>query len=386
MGIRLTEATKAWVLIGEKAGCTPFSDALEQKKITLPELSPESCLVETLYGSWEGNMDHALRADPVNICVQRKEPEVVLGNSAVVRVLAPGENSGLAEGDCCLIYGAAETDEYGYMTLALAYDAPATSGVLAKRLVIPAANLIPLPKTTRHDLERWAAFSIRYITAWGNLNVAIKAFRSQMDEHDLPVLNIGAWGGGTSYAEVTLAKLRGHAPFLVTSSGSRLEHLKKIGVTGIDRRRFMGLSFDEDRYDSDPDYHKAYAAREDIFLEAVLEATGGQGFHVIVDNIGTPIFRASLRSLARQGVFATSGWKRGMRTPLFRAIETIQRHIHIHTHYATRNEADESVSFAEENDWLPPMPARVWRWQDIPALADAYAEGDTSWFPVFSAL
>ncbi len=96
-----------------------------------------------------------------------------------------------------------------------------------------------------------------------------------------------------------------------------------------------------------------------------------------------PVFRASLRSLARQGVFATSGWKRGMRTSMYRAIETIQRHIHVHTHYATRAEADESVRFAEEHGWLPPLAEKVWDWQEIPALADSYAAGEAGWFPVF---
>lgn len=382
--MKLTELTSAWVLLGDKAGRQPYSDALEEKKVRLPEILPGSCLVEPIFGSWEGNMDHALRADPVNICSLRKEAEVVLGNSAVVRVLVAGENSNLSEGDECIINGAAEADDFGFMTKALAYDAPATSGILAKRLVLSAVNLIPLPSSTRHDLKRWAAFSVRYITAWGSLNVALKAFRAQMNERNLPVLNIGAWGGGTSYAEVTLAKLRGHKPFMMTSSATRLEQLKKAGVTGIDRRNFLSLSFDERRFETEPEFRESYLAQEAIFLDAVKQATDGTGFHIIVDNIGVPVFRASLRSLARQGVFATSGWKRGMRTPVYRAIETIQRHIHVHTHYATLGEAVDAVSFAEDNDWLPPLPDKVWSWEDIPALADSYADGEAGWFPVFS--
>ena len=378
------ESTKAWVLSGEKSGRKPFAAALDERALRLPALSPESCLVETLYGSWEGNMDHALRADPVNICSQRKEAEVVLGNSGIVRVLAAGDQSGLVEGDCCLIYAASEADALGFPTLALAYDAPGTTGLLAQRLVLPARNLIALQPNTRHELRRWASFSIRYITAWGNLNVAVKAFRAQVDEHQVPQLNIGAWGGGTAYAEATLAKLRGHKAFLITSSATRLAHLRDIGIGGIDRRRFSELSFDEARYADDPEYRARYATEEKSFLTAIDAETGGDGFHVIVDNIGIPVFRASLRALSRQGVFATSGWKHGMKTPLYRAIETIQRRIHVHTHYATRAEADEAVTFAEETGWLPPAPERVWGWHEIPALADAYAAGRADWFPVFA--
>ena len=378
-----TEQTSAWVLVGDKSGLQPYADALQAKTIDLPALTSDSCLVETLCGSWEGNMDHALRADPVNICRQRKEPEVVLGNSGVVRVLKAGADSGLTAGQTCLIYGAAETDEYGYMVKALAYDAPGTVGVLARRLVLPAANIIPMPDS-RHELLRWASFSVRYITAWGNLHAALRALRTQITETQLPTVHVGAWGGGTCYAEATLAQLLGHHASLITSSDSRLAALAAAGIHGIDRRGFTQLDFQEARYEQDAAYRAAYLEQEEAFMDAVHAATDGQGFHVIVDNIGTPIFRASLRALARGGVFATSGWKSGMRTSSFRAIETIQRHIHVHTHYATRTEAEAAAEFAETHDWLAPAPEQVWGWSEIPALAETFASGNAGWFPVFS--
>jgi hypothetical protein len=69
---------------------------------------------------------------------------------------------------------------------------------------------------------------------------------------------------------------------------------------------------------------------------------------------------------------------------LVRAIECMNRHIHVHTHCARYDEAVEAVAFAEENAWLPPENPPVYGWADVPRLAADYRAGELgSYFPLF---
>ncbi len=74
-----------------------------------------------------------------------------------------------------------------------------------------------------------------------------------------------------------------------------------------------------------------------------------------------------------------------MRTHIARAIECLNRHIHVHTHFARYQEGLDAVQFAEQQAWMPPHPDRVWSWDEIPAMFQAYAEGKiASYFPIFA--
>lgn len=48
------------------------------------DIAENEVLVETICGCWEANMTHALQRKPVDICRQRHEARVVLGNAGVV--------------------------------------------------------------------------------------------------------------------------------------------------------------------------------------------------------------------------------------------------------------------------------------------------------------
>ena len=174
--------TQAWVL---RAGPAPTageprqaprygdaelpSDAFTLEPYSFPAPMEDECLLEPLFGCWEANYAHALRREPVDVCRQRGEGRIVLGNCGVVRVLQAGSDvSNVKEGDVCLLHGAAVVDKRGHMVKAHAYDAPGTIGILAKRTKAPARQLIPLPQDNPFTLEQWAAFSLRYVTAWSN--------------------------------------------------------------------------------------------------------------------------------------------------------------------------------------------------------------------------
>jgi NADPH:quinone reductase-like Zn-dependent oxidoreductase len=372
---------------GSEAGVS--DDAFRLETFEFPEPTGDDCLVEPLYGCWEGNFSHAIARVPVDICRQRGERKVVLGNSGVVRVLRPGpEVKGLREGDVCLLVGTHIKDRYGYMTMAYAYDAPNTMGLLARRSSVPARALMPVPRDSRFTLPQWAAFNLRYLTAWSNHRVAYGAWRLHVPEKLFPEgFPVWAWGGGVAFAQLTLARIKDSARcVLITSLQARRALAERAGLETVDRSTYPDLSFHASRYDADPEYAARYRDCEKRFVQEVHARTDGEGAAIFIDNIGTPVFRATLKALAREGVVTTCGWKKGMRLELLRAMECIARHTFIHTHYATRPEAEDAVRFACERGWMVPQDAlgKIWEWNEVAKLAAGHLTGAIeSYFPVY---
>ena len=241
-----------------------------------------------------------------------------------------------------------------------------------------------LPKNGRYSLKQWAAFSLRYSTAWANWKVAYGSWRLQMPELLMPTAYVCAWGGGVGLAEVTLAKFFGCRALLIASSDERLRLIEEAGVEAIDRRRFPRLDFDAEKYETDRRYRADYLSNESAFLEILRSKTDGFGVSIFIDNIGRPVFRATVKALGRQGVVASVGWKRGMHLNVNRAPECINRHIHVFTHGASYAEGIASLRFAEETGWLPPVSDEIYAWGDIDRLAQDFADARVkSYFPLF---
>jgi len=357
-------STQAWVLHPAASPGEPAQLVQEEFRFAPPE--PDEALVRPLYGCWEGNMSHALRRSPLDLCVARDESSIVLGNAGVVEVVQAETTSGLRPGDRCLVFCNGEPDAHGYPRRIYGYDARRTIGVLARQTKLKNRQLIKLPADSSISLEQWAGFSLRYVTAWANWRVALGCWRAQMDDSPAAQAAVLSWGGGVGLAELTLARLAGHPAGMVASRPSRLALIERHGITPIDRSAFSEASFEAD------------------FLREVQRLTDGQGAAIFVDNIGAH-YRSTLKALARQGVLATSGWKHGLTFPVVRASECIDRHIHVYTHYARRDEGEAAVAFADVHGWAPPKPQQVWAWDDIPQLAEAYAAGDIDdYFPVYS--
>lgn len=367
--------TEAWVLYpGTPDMPADVRSELHMETIELPEAGAAEVLVEPVVASWEGNMTHAIQRDPVDLCHHRREPWVVIGNAGVVRVLRPcAEAPDLKEGDLCLVFCNGCPDDYGYPVKIYGYDAPGSLGLLAKRTKLHHSQLIALPEATRHPVEQWAAFSLRYITAWANWHLAWGCFRLHAARPANPY--VWGWGGGVALGELQLAQRAGCGTTLITSQDERAELVRKLGMEALDRRTFDGMQYDPDRFASDGKYRRAYAAAEESFLRLVRERTGGRGVSVFIDYIGLPVYRATLRALGRPGVLTTAGWKEGMELSSLRAVECMAWHTHVHTHYATRPQALEAVAYAEESGWLPPVERSPWLWEDVDALGEASAEG-----------
>ncbi|MCA9564911.1 MAG: zinc-binding dehydrogenase, partial [Myxococcales bacterium] len=228
-----------------------------------------------------------------------------------------------------------------------------------------------------------AAFSLRSVTAWSNHRMAFGTLRLALDEKELPQPYVWGWGGGVTLAQLHLARLQGCQTVQISSDERRRKAAEDLGIDTIDRAEFKDLRWDEKKYKTDPDYKARYKAAEATFLAKVEEKTGGEGVHIFIDYVGSPVIRATQKALARQGVLTTAGWKAGMRVWFLRAVECIERHQHIHTHYARYSEGVQAVNFAEANGWLPTPDERIYDYDEVPQLAEDYDAGDFVYFPIY---
>ncbi|HET6271642.1 MAG TPA: zinc-binding alcohol dehydrogenase family protein [Bacteroidota bacterium] len=381
----MSVTTEAWVLYKGKDPKRTEPATLVREHYTFEEITDQEVLVESLYGCWEGNMSHALDRKPVDICHQRKEEKVVIGNAGVVRILKCGKAvTTVKEGDIALLFCNGKWDKFGYPEKILGYDAEGTIGLLARQTKLHQYQVIPLPDKSRFTPQQWAAFSLRYITAWSNWNLAYHVWRVQMTEEDCPAPHVWGWGGGVSYAELALAKFSGCRVAMLSANDERLCEFKKMGIIPIDRRQFPDLEFSDQRYQIDLEYKRAYLESEQKFLSTVNELTSGLGVSIFIDYVGSPVFRATIKALARQGVVTTAGWKHGMTITTYRAMECINRHQMVHTHYARYPQGRAAVRFAEETGWMPQLNGqKEYSFDDIPQLAQDYADGKCSYFPMY---
>src|SRR6185369_5729113 len=317
------------------------------------------------------------------ICRQRREERVVIGNAGVVRVLRPGADvRSLREGDLCMVFCNGVADERGYPEKIYAYDAPGTIGLLARRTKLHQRQLIRIPDGSRLSLQQWAAFSLRYVTAWANWHAAHGCWRALSGEETPP--GVWGWGGGVSYAQLTLATLLGCPATMISSDLNRIGLIETSRIEAVDRREFPHLAFDPEAYAADASFKERYFASEKQFLRLVEERTGGRGVDIFIDFIGLPVYRATLKALARPGGITTAGWKDGMLLSTVRALECMHWHTHVHTHYARYDQALAAIAFAEENAWAPPREEEPHRWEDVPKLAVAHVRGEiSSFYPVY---
>jgi len=377
--------TDAWVLYAGEKGAAPSPTELVRETFELDDPGAEEAVCSPLFGCMEGNMGHALERKPIDICLARGEEKVVIGNAGVVRVERCGADvTTVKEGDTAILFCNGDPDEFGYPRKIFGYDTPGTSGVLAKTTKFDQRQLIPVPADSKHSPEEWAAFSLRYVTAWSNWELAYGTLRLLLDDEELPSPQVWGWGGGVCLGELALAKHFGCEATQIASNDERLATIEKLGIRPLDRREFIDLYYDKKRFRKDEDYTAKYTAAEKTFMARVNEITDGKMVNIFLDYVGVPVLRATLKALAREGVIATAGWKAGMMIELVRATECIARHQHVHTHYARYRQGQAAVAFAEKNGWLPPLDGKVYPFDDVPQMFKDYDEGNLGWFPIFA--
>jgi NADPH:quinone reductase-like Zn-dependent oxidoreductase len=380
----MTVRTDAWVVHAGKPGAPPERAELAREVYEFEAPKPDEALVEPLFGCMEGNMGHILDRLPIDICLDRGEPRCVPGNAGVVRVVrAEPECTTVTDGDYAILFCNGQPDAFGYPQKIFGYDDPGSIGMLAKTTKLKAHQMIPIPKDTRHSLQSWAAFSLRYVTAWSNWELAYGTLRLMLDAQELPAPHVWGWGGGVTLGELVLAKHAGCKVVQIASTDERLATIEAQGITAVDRREFEALYFDRDRFRRDEAYTASYIAAENTFLDRVRGLTDGKMVSIFIDYVGAPVLRATIRATTRESVITTAGWKEGMRIELVRATECIERRQHVHTHYARYAQGAAAVAFAEEHGWLPPVD-EVFGYDDVPAMFDEYAKNTLGWFPVYA--
>ncbi|MBD3007231.1 MULTISPECIES: zinc-binding dehydrogenase [unclassified Streptomyces] len=379
--------TEAWILHAGPEGVRPEArppGKLRRGRHSFAAPGDDEALVEPLYGSWEANIEHALSRRPIDVCHLRHEEAVVLGNLGIVRVLDPKGSPSLKEGDICMVMPFAKRDRYGYAELIYAYDAPHTVGLLAKRTKIAADLLLPIPENSAYSLPQWAAYA-RYFTAWDNWRVAHQCWSTQMPNQDPGEHLVFGWGGGVVLAELQLAKRAGFRVAMTAGSDGRLAELTRLGITAVDRRLFPHLTLDPEHPPLDAEETARYRASEKEFLRTIGALSDGAGTAVFIDNIGAPLYKATIKAMARQGVVTTVGWKHGMRTFHLRASECINRHLHVNTHVWRYDDCATIRDHQENTAWMPSIdPAAIYEFDEVGQLTADYSSGKIdSYFPLY---
>jgi NADPH:quinone reductase-like Zn-dependent oxidoreductase len=152
-------------------------------------------------------------------------------------------------------------------------------GGFAEYVVVPAANVMAVPDG--FDLETAAAAPLTFLTAWRAL---VTRGRLRAGER---VLITGA-SGGVSTAAVQIARHLGAEVHAITTA----EHLERV--------RALGAHHVWDR--GQPDHRKQ-----------LWEATGRNGFPLILDSVGQATWHENIRALARAGRLVVYGATSGPR-------------------------------------------------------------------------
>jgi NADPH:quinone reductase-like Zn-dependent oxidoreductase len=147
-------------------------------------------------------------------------------------------------------------------------------GTYAQFVVIPAANVLPLPEG--FDPHQAAAAALVFQTAWHSL---ITKGGLQAGE---TVLVVGA-SGGVNTAAIQVASYAGAEVFVVGSGAEKLELAGALGAA-----------------------HLIDRSRHEVWSREVYTLTGKRGVDMVVDNVGTT-FGQSMRAARKGGRILTVG-------------------------------------------------------------------------------
>jgi NADPH:quinone reductase-like Zn-dependent oxidoreductase len=139
---------------------------------------------------------------------------------------------------------------------------------------LPARNVFVLPEGL--DFAQGAALGVNHLTAWRML---FSKARVQPWE---TVLIFGI-GGGVSLAALQLVKAIGAKAIVTSRDAAKLEKARAHGADEV----VLGGG--------------------DEIARQVLKLTGGRGVDVVIENIGTAVWSAALKSLVRGGRLVTCG-------------------------------------------------------------------------------
>ncbi|WP_191059456.1 zinc-dependent alcohol dehydrogenase family protein [Geminicoccus harenae] len=227
-----------------------------------------------------GELRVDLRAASLNyrdlIVAQRFSDVVPLSDGAgVVSAIGSGVE-GFAVGDRVVIgfMPSWVEGEFTQVKKASSLGGPGVDGVLAERIVVPAAGVVRLPDAL--SFEAASTLPCAGVTAWSAL------FERRPVQPGETVLLLGT--GGVSIFALQLAKLAGARVIITSSSDAKLERARALGA----------------------DHGINYTARPD-WEEEVLALTGGIGADLAVDVAGPATLSMTLRATRFGGRISLMG-------------------------------------------------------------------------------
>jgi NADPH:quinone reductase len=145
-------------------------------------------------------------------------------------------------------------------------------GTYAEFAIVPEDQLVPVPANVDWTLA--AALPLVAITAWESLYE-----RAVLTEGEYVLIHGGA--GGTGHVAVQLAALRGARTAATVSSDAKAAFLRGLGVD------------------------RPILYRQEDFVAAALDWTGGQGLAMALDNVGGETLQRTFRAMAPYGRIVT---------------------------------------------------------------------------------
>ncbi len=288
--------------------------------VDLPAPGPSDVRIRVLAVSAEHNLAHAALADTVNIA-ELRGGKIYPGNSALGEVLEVGQNvRRFKPGDIVITHCNGEADAYGFPLRIWAYDQPESIGWYAEEAVLADWQLIRAPLDCGLSLWEIAALPLRAPTAYHLWRRAIGMLRVKISREHLSQVNVLGFGGGVSELFLMLAKHEGHQAFFCSGSPERREALEKLGITGIDQKKFNRFA--------DRDGLKAFGGE-------VKKLTFGAGMHIVCDMLRGPVFAAGIAASARGGVNVSAGWQLAKQVQYDSAGASVKQLTIDHTHYET---------------------------------------------------
>ena len=195
-----------------------------------------------------------------------------------------------------------------------------SGGGYAERVVVPAGQLLPVPKST--TLVEAAGLPETVCTVYSNVFLGARLAVGE-------TLLIHGGGSGIGTTAIQLAKHAGARVAVTAGSESKLAACRELGAD-------ITINY-----------------REDDFVESLMAATDGHGADVILDIIGASYLSRNVAALAPDGRIANIGMQQGSRAELdFGALMAKRGTIMSTTLRARPREQKAAIVAAvEENVW-----------------------------------
>jgi len=158
-----------------------------------------------------------------------------------------------------------------------------SGGGYAEQVVVPAGQLLPVPKST--TLCEAAGLPEALCTVYSNVFLGARLAVGE-------TLLIHGGGSGIGTMAIQLAKHAGARVAVTAGSQSKLDACRELGAD-------ITINY-----------------REDDFVESLMEATDGHGADVILDIIGASYLARNIAALAPDGRIANIGMQQGRRAEL----------------------------------------------------------------------